>query len=472
MLLSVDIGTTKICGVAVSRSGAPAAVIERPNDAALPPSRPGRAEQDPGQIRDRVREVLRELRARVPAVTAIGLTGQMHGMLAVDAAGRPLTPLITWQDGRGLEPVAADGRTVLDLMRRAAPAEAWEACGCAPASGCLGCTLLWLRRSATLPRETARVAFVHDWIAGGLVGRLPVTDPTDAASAGIFDVPRQRWHAGLVQALDLPAELLPPVRPSGAVIGQVTSAAAAATGLPAGTPVCNAIGDNQASVLGSVADPERTLLVNLGTGGQVSWATTTFTRVAGLETRPLPPARYLLVGASLCGGRAYAWLNDVVRGWLGEFGHTPSQDEVYTRLNALAAAAPPGAAGLRAVTTLAGTRDDPSRRGTIAGIGLDNFTLGGLARAVLEGIADELAGLYEGAPAALRRTHDRIVASGNAVRCNPLLRRILAERFGRPVLVPRHAEEAAFGAALLAGVAAGVWADLAEAGRAIAYAPE
>lgn len=468
-ILGIDIGTTSICGVAVSRGGDLLASVERPNDSAVPSLAAGRAQQAPLRIRERAYEVIRELAGQAGGVECVGFTGQMHGMLCVDADGTPLGNLITWQDGRCLEPAAPDGRTWLDLMRGLAQPDAWDVCGCLPASGFLGSTLFWMCRNGAVPRDAARVCFVHDWIASQLTGEPPTTDPTDAGSAGIFDVQRMNWHAGLIRDLDLPASLLPPVRRSGEVIGSTNPSAAAATGLPPGTPVCNALGDNQASVLGSVAEPDRTVLVNIGTGGQISWVIPTFHRVGGMETRALPHDRLMLVGATLCGGRAYAWLNDTVCGWLSAFGGCPDRAGVYARLNELAASAPPGCGGVRAITTFAGTRSSPQLRGGFEGLSLDNFSSANAARAVLEGLVDELCLYHDRVDSSLKRGHEAVVASGNAIRKNPLLREILSARLGLPVLLPCHREEAAYGAALVAGTGAGVWNTLADAARVIRY---
>lgn len=466
LLLGIDIGTTTICGVAVSAGGELCCAVERPNDAQAAGLPRGRAEQDPIVIRRRCLEVLAELAGRVAGEkpAAIGLTGQMHGMLCLDADNRPLGRLITWQDQRCLEP-AGDGLTWIEAMRSRVPDEEWQPCGCLPAAGFLGSTLYWLVRNHALPAGTQRVAFIHDWLAAALAGTAPTTDPGDAASSGLFDLARMKWHDGIVRALDLPGGLLPPVRESGQVLGGLTPEIAAAVGLPAGTPVCNATGDNQASVLGSIAEPDRSVLVNLGTGGQISWAIPAFRREPDMETRYLPPGRYMLVGASLCGGRAYGWLNDVVRGWLAAFGVQLDRQQVYARLNELAASAPADCRGLTADTALAGTRGDASRRGAFLGVSLDNFDLPCVARAVLAGAVEELCRFHD--RHGPREAHDRVVASGNAVRKNPLLRRLISGRMRRPVLIPAHREEAAFGAALLAGVGTGVFRDAAEAGRCV-----
>lgn len=470
-LLAVDIGTTTVCGVAVSPSGELLASVERPNDSAVAGLPAGRAEQAPLRIRDRAFEVLRELRTRVSEVLAIGLTGQMHGMLCVDRQSRPLGNLVTWQDGRCLEPDSG-GKTALLEMRRRVPDDRWSSCGCLPASGFLGSTLFWMTRHAALPDGTARVGFIHDWVGACLTGGSAVTDPADAASAGLFNLERMEWDAEIVAALGLPGALLPPVRPSGSVIGKLTASAEVATGIPEGTPVCNATGDNQASVLGSVSDLASSILVNLGTGGQISWTVPGFCRVPGMETRYLPHGRYMLVGASLAGGRAYAWLNETVRRWLAQFAVSPDRETVYERLNALASGAPEDCGGLRARTTYMGTRLQPTLRGGFEGIDLENFSLGNAARAVLTGMVDELLDFRRAAGDAAPGTTQVVVGSGNALRKNPLLRKIVADRAGCAVVVPGHREEAAFGAALLAGVEVEVWADLSRAAQSIRYAQD
>lgn len=468
-ILGLDIGTTTICGVAVSSSGELLTSVERPNDSAVTGVPTGRAEQDPRRIRERAFEVLAELGRRVSDLAGIGITGQMHGMMCLDENAEPVGHLVTWQDGRCLEP-DSQGRSSLDQMRILVPARLWEACGCWPSNGFMGSTLFWLSRNRTGLRGVTRVSFVTDWIAGLLTEQMPVTDPSNAGSAGIFNLAAMAWHRRICEALDLPVELLPPVRESGEVIGRLSAAAARATGLPAGTPVCNAIGDNQASVLGSIAQMDKSVLVNLGTGGQISWAVPAFCRAEGMETRYLPMKRYLLVGASLCGGRAFTWLNDVVRDWIAPFGAVPDRETVYARLVGLASLAPLRAGGLTVRTTLAGTRTDPALRGSFEGVSLDNFTLGNVARAVLEGIIEELSSFYRASVGEADSEHTTVVASGNAVRKNPLFREIISAKFGLPVVVPRHQEEASFGVALLAGVSTGVWPDLDTAGRHIAYA--
>jgi sedoheptulokinase len=214
-------------------------------------------------------------------------------------------------------------------------------------------------------------------------------------------------------------------------------------------PVFNALGDSQASFLGSVADPEQTLLVNLGTGGQICWQVPNIeSPTPAIETRPLLPGSFLRLGASLCGGAAYAWLNQTVRAWLAEFGTIVDEDAVYERLNALVTGAKT-LGGLRVRTTFLGIRGDPAvRAGVIEGITLDNLQLGTLARATLNGMVDELAELYHARVGI--GPHHHIIAAGGAVWANPLLPVLIEERFGLPVQVLSQREAGAVGAAMLA----------------------
>jgi sugar (pentulose or hexulose) kinase len=186
-----------------------------------------------------------------------------------------------------------------------------------------------------------------------------------------------------------------------------------------------------------------------------------------MDTRYLPLGRFMLVGAGLAGGDAYAWVNRTVAGWIEAFGVVRSSDEIYARLNELAAAVPNEADGLTCEPVFRGTRRDPQARGRFAGITFENFTPGHVARAVLEGIARGMYWFYEQAGSHQPAHLKRIIGSGNGLRNNPLLVEAVERIFQRPVFFPEHTEEAAYGAALLAGANTGVWSDLKEAGRTI-----
>jgi sugar (pentulose or hexulose) kinase len=473
-VIGLDLGTTTVTGVLLdAEEGQVLNLAQRRNDAAVRSAQSTRAEQDPHRLRALSLEVLDELvttsgdragaGSRVHGghhLDGLTLTGQMHGLLCVDAENQPLTPLISWQDQRTAEPLPG-GSTSLDQIHTRLEDLDWQPNGCRIQHGYGAATLFWFVQNGQLPGGTHRVCTLADWLAAQFTGQLPVTDPTFAASWGVYSLLDGGWNAAFLERLDLEARLFPPVRPSAAPLGGLEPHVARQVGLPAGRPVYNALGDTQAAFLGTTLPfPGRTegglsleqvLLFNLGTGGQVCWALAEFELpTEAVETRPLPHDRFLRVGASLCGGAAYAWLNRTVRAWLAEFGVEVREGAVYERLNALAAASH-HAEGLRVRTTFLGARGDPAvQTGAIEGITLEEMRLGPLSRATLTGLVDELRDLYQAHVGQSARA-TRIVATGGGVRLNPLLPGLIEERFGLPVQVSSQREAAAVGAAMLAG---------------------
>ena len=461
-IIGLDLGTTTVTGVLLTvGSGDVLRLVQRRNDAALQTALPTRAEQDPLRLRSLALEVLAELISGGEAVDGIAVTGQMHGLLCVDGQGWPLTPLFSWQDQRTAE-LLHDGATTLDQLAACLTGLDWHENGCRMAHGYGAATLFWLVQQGELPTGTQRVCTIAGWLAGQLTGKLPVSDPTFAASWGIYSLVERAWNDAVLQRLGLDCRLLPPIRPAGDRLGGLDSEVARRVGLTSGTPVFNAWGDNQASYIGSLFDSfpvassadgwlsmQQAILFNLGTGGQICWMVPGYEPPSQtVETRPLPGGRFLRVGASLCGGAAYAWLNQTVRAWLAEFGLQESEEVVYERLDALIADCE-GPDGLQVRTTFLGMRGDPTvQAGAIEGITLQNLRLGALGQATLRGMVDELHSLYlaHGGEAA---GHTHVVASGGGVRKNPFLPNLLEESFGLRVREPRFQETAAAGAAML-----------------------
>jgi sedoheptulokinase len=449
-IIGLDLGTTTLTGTLLDvERGEILRLARQRNDAALPPALPTRTEQSPRRLLTLALAVLSDLAAGGHPVDGIALTGQMHGLLCIDVEGQPLTPLISWQDHRTAEPLPG-GSTALELLHGRLADVDWRENGCRIQHGYGAATLFWLVQQGELPAGVHRVCTVADWLAGQLTGRPAVTDPTFAASWGVYSLVDDSWNSAFLSRLGLEARLFPAVQPSGQRLGGLLPVLARHAGLPQGLPIFNTLGDNQAAFLGSVAEPENALLINLGTGGQVCWAVPGFEPpTEAVETRPLPRGRFLRVGASLCGGAAYAWLNRTVRAWLAEFGVEAGEQAVYERLNALAAECG-DTQGLRVRTTFLGVRGDPTvQAGAIEGITLHNLELGALARATLAGIVDELYGLYR-THAAEKSRHRHVVAAGGLVEASLLVRSLIEGRSGLPVRVPALRETAAVGAALTA----------------------
>ena len=467
VLLGLDIGTSNLAAVALdSEAAVVACALEEPNTAALPTPDKA-AELDPDQLIHSSLALLRrlmdrpELRTAHPA--ALGLTGQMHGLVLADQRGDALTPFVSWQDRRGASTLRDSDSTYAQELSHRLGESATHASGCRPAAGYGGVTLLRMREEALIPPRATALT-----IAAMLVFRLcgrAVLDPTEAASWGIFDVMHgARWLPEVEDALRIAPGVLPHVLPTGARAGTLRPEPASAAGLPSDLPVAVALGDNQASFLGSVPSLNDTALFNIGTGGQVSVPVEDFTRAQGLETRPLVHNLWLLVGASLCSGRAYELLEGFfARVGSDLFGLDPP-DSLFGRMNRLAQEADPDCGGLRAGTLFQGTRSDPARRGFLRGIGVANLTPANLTRAIIAGIADELVSYYHTAQqAAGRPAH--VVGSGGALRRNPVLREELERRLGARLRFASHKAEAAVGAAIAGGVAAGVYQDWHAAAR-------
>ncbi|MDO8684052.1 MAG: FGGY family carbohydrate kinase [Armatimonadota bacterium] len=469
LLIGLDIGTTKICAVALDASnGQLTAVEDTLNDTQLS-SQPDAAEQDAQGIIDKSHGLLSRLLQRPELkgqeILAVGVTGQMHGVVIADRAGKPITPLVTWQDGRGAKPYKSTSHSYAEELANRLGEDALAASGCRPATGYGAVTLLQMSEEGNIPNN-GKALTIHDLLVQSLCGSI-VTDPTDAASWGIFDVrDGSRWLLEAQSVLKLPEGMLPEVIPTGSIAGQITAEAELATGLQMGIPIAVAFGDNQASFLGSVPSLRESLLMNLGTGGQMSVPTNHFNRAQGLDTRPLVKGQWLLVGASLCGGRAYQILESFFASIGQDLFGILYKAALYDLMNKLAAHADDDCGGLAASTLFEGTRVDPARRGCIGNIDSKNFTVANLTRAVIIGMVEELAAFYEVARQA-GAAPKYLAGSGNAIRRNAVVRQEIEKRVGMPLQMPPHPEEAAVGAALAGGVAAGVYCDWNAAGNTL-----
>jgi len=448
VIVSLDIGTSSICAMATRAPDMrPLALRSVPNDADVNGLKAGRHEQDPVRALERCRSVMRDLLAdeavEAGDVAGIGVSGQMHGVLLIDEDSKPLTNLITWRDQRTADP---GQRGCLSEIVRDLPEDLARRVGCGLHPGYGGATLRWLAMNGLAP-SGARALSMADFVAADLTG-IAATEPTHAASWGLLNLESGTWDADVIGLLAIPEELLPTIHPSARPLRAILPERARVFGIPDTTQVCSPVGDNQASFIGAAGLDGDAMVVNLGTGGQVSIPRKELAFARGMETRPMPFGGCLLVGASLCGGWSYAHLRRFYQAVAREIGAVEVSDEqAYARMNALAASAHETAGGLTADTRFSGTRGDPSLRGAVSGIGADNLTPGNLARAILEGMARELRDM---AFAAGLEDAREIVAGGNAARMNPLLLDIIERQFGLPCRLGNAREEAAAGAALAA----------------------
>lgn len=476
VLLGIDIGTTTITALVLDTgSGAVVALATMPNQAEItsPADKArGYSEWDVTQMADAACRCLRtaseQLGNRAEDIAGLGITGQQHGGAIVDDRLQPLTPLINWQDRRTQQPMPGREQTYLRRAQELVGEDAPQRTGCRLHAGFMATTLLWMRERGVLP-ERGTACLIMDYFAGLLTGRTPTTDATCGGSFGVLDLRSADWDMASLAALRLPRSLFPAARPSGERIGMLTPRMGEATGLPAGLPVFGAIGDNQASFLGSVARRRDSVLVNVGTGGQVAGFVEDFVYDPRLETRPFPRGGFLLVCPGLCGGRTYAAMEQFFRKVGSDVFDIPEGLPLYATMNRLAASVPAGAEGLRCEPFFTGTRQDPELRASWTGMSPENFTPAHMARALLEGMARAFHTGYDAIRRHLPAAPQQLVGAGNGMRENAPLAEMVAGEFRLPLLVPRHREEAAFGAALMASVGAGVFSDLETAGRLIQY---
>jgi xylulokinase len=432
--IGIDVGTSGVKALAVSETGEVLATAEEEYPLSTP--RPGWAEQDPEDWWAATERALGRL--AVSDVAGIGLSGQMHGLVALDASGEVIRPAILWNDGR-------TGEECREIEERVGFDRLVELTGNRALTGFTAPKLLWLRKHE--PEHYARIAHVllpKDYVRLRLCGEHAI-DVADASGTLLFDVARRRWSDEVVAALDLDPAWLPRALESPDVSGTT----------PDGVPVAAGAGDQAAGGLGVGVVRPGPLSVVLGTSGVVFTALDAYAHDPQARVHAFchaVPDTWHAMGVMLSAAGSLRWLRDVA-----------APGVPFGDLVAEAARWEPGAEGLTFLPYLAGERTphaDPDARGAFTGLSL-RHDRGALVRAVLEGVAfglrDSLDLVNElGAGARLGRV------SGGGARSEEWLR-IVASVLELPLERVQVEEGAAYGAALLGGIAGGIWSDAAEA---------
>ncbi len=438
MYLGIDIGTSKTAAV-ITDGGQRLLASHSGPSSAKAKSSAGRSEQSSLILLDSAMSAVRRLPSSLrKKVKAVGVTGQMHGVVVLDGNGDPVSNLINWQDQRCLE-----DKDFLPWLN--------DRTGFRLSTGFGSATLSWMVKNRKLPRGSASACSILDLLVMRLCGlQRPVTDPSGAASWGLFDIRKTKWNMEAVRSAGIPAELMPKILDFKSVAGTMSDKSSKMLGLPAGIPVLVPIGDNQASLLVTLDDPERQVALTLGTGGQVSvilpssYKPGRMAGISSFEYRPFPGNRYAAVASSLCGGSAWNILAETVHSILKDFRcKDVGKEDIFLKLNSLGAKT--GNCGLAVKPNFLGERHDPSLTGWITGIGPENLRLGGLSAAFADGITTNLRDML---PSNFYKGRQTIVGSGNALRKNPLLRKSTEKIFGMRLLLPDYKEEAACGAAM------------------------
>lgn len=392
--------------------------------------------QDAAMLCDKAQSLCSSIVRAFPSVVCIGVTGQMHGIVCLGADGKILSPLYTWQNRFGIR--SDKGVSVCEEIK--------DLCGEWIPSGYGVNTLYALKKFGLLPENTEQITTVMDLAVMRLCGtNEALIHPTNAASLGLYDIGSASFDGEKAKRLGIDPGVFPRVIGDYSVAGKFEEIAVAC-----------AIGDNQAGVFGSLSD-DSGMLINIGTSGQVSVVIGENDVPAGGEIRPYFGKKRLCSGSILCGGKAYAAFADFVYTAVTGLGLQTSKNEIYKYLGEIAAQGRAGQAGhtddVTVCTEFSGTRADDSRRGHIGNINLANFTPAQFSRGILRGIADEMFALYKSMGDGGKKA-SFAAASGNAMRKNAALREIVSQRFAVPLFVPRHTEEAAYGAALYGAISA------------------
>jgi xylulokinase len=430
-LVGIDVGTTGVKALAISPDGAVLARAEVGYPLSTP--RPGWSEQDPADWERAAGEALARLGVE-PA--GIGLSGQMHGLVCLDADEQVLRPAILWNDQR-------TGEQCAEIEARVGRERLVELTGNRALPGFTAPKLLWLREHE--PETYARIAHVllpKDYVRLRLTGER-ATDVADASGTLLLDVAGRTWSAEMLDALELDAAWLPRLLESPEVSGTTA----------AGVPVAAGAGDQAAGALGVGVDRPGPLSVVLGTSGVVFAALPGYAHDRDGRVHAFchaVPGGWHAMGVMLSAAGSLAWLQGVLAA-------------PYEELLADAEGAPAGSEGALFAPYLAGERTphaDPSARAALVGLTL-RHDRGAIVRSVLEGVAYGLRDSLE-LLQSLGMSADRGRISGGGAR-SELWTRIVASVLDLPLERTAVEEGSAYGAALLGGVACGAFADVHEA---------
>lgn len=417
---------------------------------------PGAAELDPVRVLEAVLECIARLRKNGP-VDAVALSSAMHSLIAVNAAGAPLTRALTWADNRA--------GTVAQGLKQSEAGEAIYAATGVPLHPMSPlCKLLWLRETRPeIFAQAHKFVSILEFVCHRLFGAWQV-DHGIASSSGLYSLAARDWDAGALRAAGIDSTRLSQLVAPGAVLRGLNAECMARTGLSAETPfvLCGSDGCLANLGAGALANPSaaqmRRAVLTIGTSGAFRMTVDRPSTDAQMRSfcYALAPGQFIIGGATNGGGMPLRWLRDnfpQLRGGL-------ESKDAYTALAEIAAQAAPGASGLLFHPYLAGERAplwNADARGSFIGL---NFRHGPpqLVRAVMEGILFNLAMILD-VLEELGGACNEILAGGGFAR-SPFWLQMAADLFGRPLIVADNPETTAQGAALMALTALGGCADL------------
>jgi xylulokinase len=459
-LLGIDVGTTGSKALLIDANGAVTASATTEYPMFTP--QPLWSEQNPvdwwSATATSIRQVLEQGGVKADQVAGVGLTGQMHGLVLLDAQGEVLRPCIMWNDQRTAPQCAT-------ITQKVGPDNVLRLTGNPVLPGFTAPKIAWVQEhEPDVYARAAKVLLPKDYARYRLTGGF-FSEVSDASGTSLFDVGQRRWSDEMLAALDLPREWLPDVTESPEVSARISAVAAKVTGLLEGTPVVGGGGDQAAQAVGTGIINEGVVSATLGTSGVVFAASDTYRVEPEGKLHAFchaVPGMWHLMGVMLSAAGSFRWYRDAL-GELEQIRANETGQDAYDLLTKAAAEVPPGCEGLLFLPYLTGERTpypDPNARGVFFGLTLRHGKAH-LTRAVLEGVTYGLRDSLE-LMRALGLLIEQVRASGGGAR-SPLWRQMLADVFDTEIVTVKVTEGAAYGAALLAGVGAGVYRDVAEA---------
>ncbi len=453
LLLGIDVSTTGAKALLINQQGEVVSSATTPLSLSTP--KPLWSEQNPEDwwagIANSIRQALEAAGAAGDDVLAVGLTGQMHGLVLLDDQGEVLRPAILWNDQR-------TGPQCDTIRERLGKEKLIQITGNDALTGFTAPKILWVQEEEPEVYAKAKhVLLPKDFVRYKLTGEFAI-DKAGGAGTILFDLKTRTWSPEVLDALGIPADWLPPTFEGPEVTGKINAEAAAATGLVAGTPVVGGGGDQAAQAVGVGAVEPGIIALTLGTSGVV-FATTEAPLVQP-EGRlhafcHAVPGLWHFMGVMLSAAGSLQWYRDTLAAGV-DF------DDLVNE----AADAPPGSEGLLFLPYLTGERTphpDPLARGAWVGLTV-RHKRPHITRSVLEGVSFGIKDSFTLIQEAGLGEIKQVRISGGGAK-SPLWTQIMADVLGVELVTVNTTEGAAYGAALLAGVGAGLYSDTASACR-------
>ena len=443
--IGVDTSTTASKALAIDEQGTVIVVKGNPHELSTP--RPLWSEQDPEDWWQAASQSIREVVQVVGSenIVAIGLTGQMHGLTSLNKDGKPVRPAILWNDQRS-------ARQCAEVTEKVGAKRLYQIIGSSLLAGFTAPKLMWVRQNEPeLYKQIAHVLLPKDYIRYRLSGAF-VTDVADASGFGCMDIGNRIWSDEMLAAFEIPRTWLPELCESQEVCAYVSEEAAAITGLKAGTPIVGGAGDQPASGVGNGIVSMNQASLTVGTSGVAYAANSRYAPEPDgrLHTFCGPiPGTWFHMGVMLSAAGGLRWLHD-------EFAPGISYDD----LNKHAESIPPGALGLLFAPYLTGERNphpDPFARAAFVGFTL-RHGLPHMIRSVMEGVAFGMRDQLELLRSLGANPSEAVIAGG--LVNSPVWLQLTTDIMGIPLYTVNTSESSAFGAAILAAVGAGAYADV------------